>query len=46
MTGLKLVAKFFGPEVAQKEAEDSGLSPEDAETAISAGVKETKEIPA
>ncbi len=42
--GIRLVTKFFGPEVARKEAEGYCLSAEDIEVAIGAGIREAKEL--
>jgi len=44
MSSIRLVAAFFGPEVAQKEAEFYDLSPEEIKQAINAGVEKAKHI--
>lgn len=42
LDALRLVAKFFGPEVAREEAKGYPLSVEDIESAISGGIEEAK----
>lgn len=42
---IRLIAKFFGQEVAFKEAEGYSLSAEDVQAAINTGIQEARELP-